>query len=129
MEKKKRNLIASAVAAASVVALSNINASNNSITFNTLGSGAEVRSEILSNNGLFKLINDLKCGENRASTNIEKAKGKEGKCGEGKCGEKKAKGKEGKCGEGKCGEKKAKGKEGKCGEGKCGEKKTKEQPK
>ena len=129
MEKKKRNLIASAVAAASVVALSNINASNNSITFNTLGSGAEVRSEILSNNGLSKLINDLKCGENRASTNIEKAKGKEGKCGEGKCGEKKAKGKEGKCGEGKCGEKKAKGKEGKCGEGKCGEKKTKEQPK
>lgn len=117
MEKKKRMLLGSAVAAASLVALSNLNAKNNGLQITTLGSGAEVRSEILNNGLVSKMLNDLKCGENKTST--DKAKDKEGKCGE-----KKAKGKEGKCGEGKCGEKKAKGKEGK-----CGEKKTKEQPK
>ncbi|GAB4202175.1 MAG: hypothetical protein Fur0023_07720 [Bacteroidia bacterium] len=129
MEKKKRNLIISAVAAASVAALGNIQANNNSIVVNPLGTGAEVRNELITNRSIAKMLNDLKCGENKTDAKTDKAKGKEGKCGEGKCGEKKAKGKEGKCGEGKCGEKKAKGKEGKCGEGKCGEKKTNEQPK
>ncbi|GAB4448583.1 MAG: hypothetical protein OHK0036_04240 [Bacteroidia bacterium] len=127
MERKKKTLLGSTVAAAAMVAMSNLNAINTNAPIITLGSGAEVRSEILNNRIASKMLNDLKCGENKTST--DNAKGKEGKCGEGKCGEKKAKGKEGKCGEGKCGEKKAKGKEGKCGEGKCGEKKTKEQPK
>jgi len=129
MEKKRKSLITSAVAAATFAAMSNLNANATGIEINALGSGADVRSEILTNKGLSKMLNDLKCGENKSESTTEKSKGKEGKCGEGKCGEKKAKGKEGKCGEGKCGEKKAKGKEGKCGEGKCGEKKTKEQPK
>ncbi|MCX7728727.1 MAG: hypothetical protein N2203_04570 [Bacteroidia bacterium] len=129
MEKKKKSLITSAIAAASLAAMTNINASTAKIEMNVLGNGSEIRSELLSNKGISKMLNDLKCGENKTENKTEKSKGKEGKCGEGKCGEKKAKGKEGKCGEGKCGEKKAKGKEGKCGEGKCGEKKTKEQPK
>ncbi|GIV29844.1 MAG: hypothetical protein KatS3mg028_0910 [Bacteroidia bacterium] len=124
MEKKKRNLVIGAVAAVSVATLGNIQAKNSTIEANILGSGAEVRNELLSNRGIAKMLNDLKCGENKSDAKTDKTKGKEGKCGE-----KKAKGKEGKCGEGKCGEKKAKGKEGKCGEGKCGEKKTKEQPK
>lgn len=122
MEKKKKSLITSAVAAASLVAMSQLNASTSKIEMNVLGSGAEVRSEILTHKGVSKMLNDLKCGENKTDAKAEKSKGKEGKCGEGKCGEKKAKGKEGKCGEGKCGEKKK-------SEGKCGEKKSKEQPK
>ncbi len=123
MEKKNKNLLAGTIAAAAFAALGNLNANNTNIEMNPLGSGAEVRSEILNHHSISKMLNDLKCGENKTGTTTDKSKGKEGKCGEGKCGEKKAKGKEGKCGEGKCGEKKAKGKEGKCGEGKCGEKK------
>ncbi len=126
MKTKKKNLIASAVAAVSLAAVSSLNANLSNIEITTLGSGAEVRSGILENSGLSKMLNDLKCGENKSSS-TETKKGKEGKCGEGKCGDKK--GKEGKCGEGKCGDKKTKGKEGKCGEGKCGEKKTSGQPK
>ena len=94
---------------------------------NDLGSGSELRSNILELNGGTSTLLDnaeveLKCGE--------------GKCGEGKCGESKdgkkkeaekkdskskdakseetKKGKDDKSKEAKCGE-------GKCGEGKCGE--------
>lgn len=92
-----------------------------------LGSGSEVRSNLIELNSDF--IADNKMVSN---LNVEL------KCGEGKCGE-------GKCGEGKDGDKKEgdkksdkkdgdkksdkkedakkddKSKEGKCGEGKCGE--------
>jgi uncharacterized low-complexity protein len=91
MKKKKRNLIVSAVAAASVAALGNIQANNHSIEVNTLGTGAEVRSGLLTNHSIAKMLNDLKCGENKTDTKTDKSKGKEGKCGEGKCGEKKTK--------------------------------------
>lgn len=106
MEKKNKNLLAGTIAAAAFAALGNLNANNTNIEMNPLGSGAEVRSEILNHHSISKMLNDLKCGENKTGTTTDKSKGKEGKCGEGKCGEKKAKGKEGKCGEGKCGEKK-----------------------
>lgn len=84
-------MLASAVTVASIVAMSNTNAHNANIAIHTLGSGYEVRSEILNHNGLSKMLNDLKCGENKTGTSTNKSKGKEGKCGEGKCGEKKTK--------------------------------------
>ncbi len=80
MKKDFKKLIVSAVTAASLSAFNNLNAENVSIEMNTLGSGTEIRSEILTLHGvslsgqdaIFKVLNDLKCGE--------------GKCGEGKCG-------------------------------------------
>ena len=106
--------------------------------FEDLGSGAELRSELLANNNPVQFMNnrevELKCGEGTCgekskegkADSKEKAKASddkaaEHKCGEGKCGEekkadkkeKKAKASDDKAGEHKCGE-------GKCGEGKCG---------
>jgi uncharacterized low-complexity protein len=100
--------------------------------FETLGSGAELRSELLAVNNATDFIKnndlELKCGEGKTeekkSAKAKEGKAAEGKCGEGKCGEdgkkaaaKSAKAADGKAAEGKCGE-------GKCGEGKCGEKKV-----
>lgn len=95
----------------------------NLFDFDHLGTGAELRANLLSSdviNTFSNKVDDLKCGE--------------GKCGEKKTETKtEAKTKEAKCGDGKCGEKKetkkatkktkkaeSKTKEGKCGEGKCG---------
>lgn len=91
-------------------------------TVNHLGSGSELRSNLIDINSDF-------IAENKMVSNLNV----ELKCGEGKCGE-------GKCGEGKSGKDKKEGekkdakkdekkgekaddksKEGKCGEGKCGE--------
>lgn len=133
MENKTRKITGIAAGALAITAL-NVNSSNAAdlVTFNNLGSGAELRSELISSavsfieNGVASMNIEAKCGEKSKTSTA--TKGKEGKCGEkgkeGKCGEK---GKEGKCGEkgkeGKCGEK---GKEAKCGEkgkeAKCGEK-------
>ncbi len=103
-----------------------------------MGSGAEVRTEIIDlniNSSVNNLL-ELKCGAEEGSSKKAEAKPvksdkKEGKATEAKCGE-------GKCGEGKCGgddskksdkkttkaelktEKKEKTTEAKCGEGKCG---------
>ena len=93
--------------------------------FENLGSGAELRSELIAVNDATDFIKnnelELKCGEGKCGEDKKDAKAKDGKAAEGKCGE-------GKCGEGKCGEGKADAKakdgkaaEGKCGEGKCGE--------
>lgn len=92
-----------------------------------LGSGAELRSDLLSKNAATGLIDnslvELKCGEGTCGEKSEK-KAKKSKEGEHKCGE-------GKCGEGKSEKKAKKAKsekttktksgEHKCGEGKCGE--------
>lgn len=91
-------------------------------TVDHLGSGSELRSNLIDLNSDFIVENKMV-----SNLNVEL------KCGEGKCGE-------GKCGEGKSGDDKKEGdkkdakkddkkdvkaddksKEGKCGEGKCGE--------
>ncbi len=110
MEKKK-TILAGSVIAGAILGLSNITANATSLTsYSTLGSGAEVRSELLNTPSATNAF-ELACG----------AKAKDAKCGD------KTKAKDGKCGEGKCGDKKkdgkGKSKDGKCGEGKCGEKK------
>ena len=112
MEKKNKNSIAALAAGTLLVGgLVAPNAANaeNLFDCNALGTGVELRSEILSMPTAF--TSDI-------SMNIEAKCGKEAKCGEkskeAKCGEKS---KEAKCGEkskeAKCGEK---SKEAKCGE-------------
>lgn len=110
--------------------------------YRDLGSGAELRSELLDLNSERYKTFEMKCGaekkEKSEKKGEKKAEGKsaEAKCGEGKCGgddkkaKKEAKNAEAKCGEGKCGgdDKKAdttkkkqdKAVESKCGQGKCG---------
>jgi hypothetical protein len=102
----------------------------------SMGSGAEVRSEIMNLNAP-DIINhetsykfgELKCGEGEGEgekAKKKKSKGEKGEKAEGKTSE-------AKCGEGKCGEgegekkakkekeaKESKSSEAKCGEGKCG---------
>ncbi len=94
--------------------------------YDDLGSGAELRSDLLdaSNTG-FKSP-EAKCGEGKCGDEKAETKAADHKCGEGKCGEEKASAKEesseAKAAEHKCGE-------GKCGEGKCGGDDKKEEKK
>lgn len=53
--------------------------------FSSMGSGAEVRSQLLDVNIIPGNTFELKCG-NKESKKEEKGKTSEGKCGEGKCG-------------------------------------------
>ncbi len=120
MENKKRSsfikgtLVAGALL--SVTALSAMPSSSSLFNYNALGSGAEVRTEILHSNANPFNNFEAKCGEK--STTKTEAKTSEAKCGEGTCGEgdKKAATKKSNA---KAAE--AKAAEAKCGEGKCGE--------
>jgi len=138
MEKRKSIKISALAAGTILMGTISANAAQK-LSFEELGTGAELRSELLSN------LNPVQFFKN---TEVELT------CGEGKCGEKskdakkeatdksaeKTEGKvedkasEHKCGEGKCGEKSTEEKkekkaekgaddkagEHKCGEGKCG---------
>ena len=121
---KKAGLITGAFLAGAVAGFastSNLNQNTaDLLTYNALGSGAEIRVEIADMNSNRPISTlELKCGEKKTT---------ESKCGEGKCGEKKEKVEE----EGKTSKKEAKAKkktkaskegkveESKCGEGKCG---------
>lgn len=102
MENKK-SILAGSLIASAFIGLSNINVNASTLTnYSSLGSGAEVRSNLLSGASSALKVLELKCGD---SAKTKHSKGKDGKCGEGKCGDKKheGKGKDGKCGEGKCG--------------------------
>lgn len=130
-EKKSVNVLKGSLIAGALFGVSALGATTSSSLFSyeVLGSGAEVRSEILSSETTPHANFDMNCGEKEGKESKEsKEKAKEAKCGEGKCGEgekkkeakegeakKKEKAKEGKSKEAKCGE-------GKCGEGKCGSK-------
>ncbi len=130
---KSASVLTSALLTGSLAGFAASGTQNNLLDYNSMGSGSEVRSEIMDMNAPNILHNETtykfgelkcgegKCGEGEGEKKAEKKKeGKkvEGKTSEHKCGE-------GKCGEGE-GEKKAeKKKEGKtseqkCGEGKCG---------
>ncbi|MFN3952018.1 MAG: hypothetical protein ACK4KT_06415 [Thermaurantimonas sp.] len=108
MKNKEKNLFGGALAAATLAALTSLNAKSTDFSIFTLGTGAEVRTELLTGQSSNKFLNDLRCGESKASTKKsgKKAKTSEGKCGEAKCGESKTKTSEAKCGEAKCGESK-----------------------
>lgn len=137
MESNNNFALKGMVFAGSMIAgaLLNVSANgtvNNFDEFQSLGSGAELRSELLNQpaDNLFASL-ELKCGDkNKADMKKESskdAKATESKSKDAKCGE-------GKCGEGKCGDKEkkkaesksdstkseSKSKDHKCGEGKCG---------
>jgi len=117
-KQSKRNLgaiITGTIMSGALLGTTTANATE-MFNYDDLGSGAELRSDLL----------------NASNTGF---KSPEAKCGEGKCGDEKAETKSAdhKCGEGKCGEEKANAKEEsseakasdhKCGEGKCGDAKT-----
>ncbi|MCT4587674.1 MAG: hypothetical protein N4A71_07620 [Carboxylicivirga sp.] len=139
-KEKRSRLLKTVVIGGMIAGASSLSANaGDLLNYGDLGSGSELRSDLLEQYGspvsTANLPSDYIVGE---------AKCGEGKCGEGKCGEgkektKEKKGKEAKtakkgetktseakCGEGKCGEgksnkKEAKKKETKTGEGKCGE--------
>lgn len=113
-DKVKKSIAISALATGTVVLGSIVGATEskaaNLFSFENLGSGAELRSELLSANDATNFIKnselELKCGEGKAEGDKKSAKAESGKA--------KAEAKDGKAAEHKCGE-------GKCGEGKCGE--------
>lgn len=82
--------------------------------YDNLGSGAELRSELLQMNSERYKTFEMKCGDKKTEVS-KKNKSSEAKCGEGKCGagDKKAdstkkkkeesKAAQSKCGQGKCG--------------------------
>ena len=123
MESKSKIAKKALFVTAGALATSTVIAETNLFNSTELGSGQELRAELLNQNSDLFMSNaeleakgiELKCGE--------------GKCGEGKCGEKKkaeAKKEESKKAEKKPEKKKekaekSKSKEHKCGEGKCGE--------
>lgn len=132
MKKDKKSMRQLALLASSSLLISSplaIDATEHNMSFSSLGSGAQIRTELNSSSLSSNLVRN-------SETNSEVSAYGEGKCGEGRCGEGKCgagkdkkkhkEGAEAKCGEGKCGagkDKKKKNKEGaeaKCGEGKCG---------
>lgn len=129
---KSSKRITNGVLAATFLSLSALTATASSATsgsvYNALGSGSEVRSELL--NSTNSPINNFeaKCGEETTESKAKEAKCGEGKCGESKKDDKKAEKKSSKKKSSKKADakttKKAESKstEAKCGEGKCGSK-------
>lgn len=94
----------------------------NLFEFDYLGTGAELRSNLLAtdvSNMLSNKVDDLKCGEAKCGDKKTDAK-LEAKSKDAKCGEKKEAKKETKKTTKKTKKAESKTKEGKCGEGKCG---------
>lgn len=88
------------------------NACSNLFNYDILGSGAEVRSELLAETTAPYFGLDANCGEKSAETKTDAKTTTEAKCGDGKCGDKttaktdtttESKTKDAKCGDGKCG--------------------------
>lgn len=94
MEKKK-SIVGGSLLAGAILAATGFPANANGLfDYNSLGSGAEVRTTLMEKGSAAKNF-ELKCGDKAKSDSTMK-KGKEGKCGDGKCGD------------GKCGAKKGK---------------------
>jgi len=98
MENKK-SILTGLVIASAILGLSNISANATTLTnYSSLGSGSELRAELLGKAATSLKAIELGCGEKKD------AKGKD--CSKAKDGKKCEKGKDGKCGEGKCGDSK-----------------------
>ena len=122
---KKVNLIKGTLVAGALLSVAALSATPNGSSlfdYNALGSGAEVRTEILTTDASPFNNFEAKCGEKAA-----KKTETEGKKAEAKCGEKKAESKSDvkttdKEASTKAAATESKSKEMKCGEGKCGDK-------
>lgn len=137
MENRTKNIFKGVLVAGAIITGSafSVNASN-ALSFNKLGSGSEIRANLLNStdyafNTFEAKCGEGKCGETKKTTEATKAKttkttteakSKEAKCGEGKCGEaKKAKNDSTQKANAAKAKAESKAKEAKCGEGKCGE--------
>lgn len=127
----KNILLTGSIVAGSVIGLSGLNANaTETFKYSELGSGAEVRTELLQSSSSDIRMIDMSCGEDHKEAKKEKKEGKEKKDKKAETKEAKAskesKSTEHKCGEGACGESSKKedkkaAKESKSKEAKCGE--------
>lgn len=126
---KKNSILVGALIAGAAFTTGSLSASSNSdLSFNTLGSGSDVRSALMDNagTGTHEMLFELKCGTEGTKAKEGESKSKDAKCGEGKCGEdaksKASKEKDSTKKEAAAKETKSesKSKDAKCGEGKCG---------
>jgi uncharacterized low-complexity protein len=134
-KEKRSRLLKTVVIGGMIAGASSLSANaGDLLNYGDLGSGSELRSDLLEQYGSpvstanlpsDYIVGEAKCGEGKCGEGKEKTKEKKGKeaktakkgetkTSEAKCGE-------GKCGEGKSNKKEAKKKETKTGEGKCGE--------
>lgn len=105
---KKAGLITGAFLAVAVAGIAGTVNTSDLLTYNALGSGAEIRVEIADMNSVTPINTlELKCGEGKCGEGEKKEKGKTSKK-EAKAKKKAKKSKE------------SKAEESKCGEGKCG---------
>lgn len=125
----KNIMLTGSLVIGSAIGLSGLNAqAGESLSYTDLGSGSELRSELLHSPSADLRAYEMSCGEATKTEAKKDSKSKEMKCGEGKCGEKKAEKKDtDKTKDAKAdvksekAQKDSKSKEAKCGEGKCGE--------
>ncbi|AHF17500.1 hypothetical protein [Niabella soli] len=90
MEKKK-SIVKGSLLTGAIIAAAGFSANANGLfNYSSLGTGAEMRTNLLEKKGAAKNF-ELKCGGDKAKSDSTMKKGKEGKCGDGKCGD-------GKCG-------------------------------
>ncbi len=131
MKSTRKHLIAGTMIAGAIFGATNLNAAPaDMFNFSSLGSGSEVRANLLNNSvgNLDAFLLELSCGDNPTKTTDAKKtddKSKEAKCGDSNS-------KDTKAAPAKAGTMKAeaaksdstqaesKTKDGKCGEGKCG---------
>lgn len=126
MNDKKKNavkniLLTGTIVAGSVLGINGLNASTvETFKYSELGSGGELRAELLQHAVTDIRAIEMSCGEKSTDS-----KSKDAKCGEkdAKATKADAKSKDAKCGEHKAKASDSKSKDAKCGEGKCGEKK------
>ena len=93
-ERTNRKFIGGSILAGSLIGLTGLQANAAELfTNDDLGSGSEVRADLVKSERTIQNSLELKCGEEgKASTETKtESKSSEAKCGEGKCGE-------GKCG-------------------------------
>lgn len=131
--KKSAALITGTLVAGSFSVSANANQAN-LFEYDNLGSGAELRSELIEMNSARYKTFEMKCGGEKSDKDSKTSEancGAEDKKAEKSDSTKKAKNAEAKCGEGKCGgdakeakkdttKKESKAAQSKCGQGKCG---------
>jgi uncharacterized low-complexity protein len=92
MKNSKTSVLTNAIIAGAIAGLSSLNASasGNLFTYSSLGSGAELRSELLNISSPALKVGELECGKSKTTAGKkDTTKMGEHKCGEGKCGESK----------------------------------------
>lgn len=109
-KSSERSLLTASIIAGALTSLTSLNANANQLfNYSSLGTGAEVRSELLNTSNSGSKVIELECGNK--STEKTNSKTPEAKCGDKNKKKtttnnnttQKGKTSEGKCGEGKCG--------------------------